>query len=96
MLHKNIPYRRKAQRKSKARLRFLAERLSYWPSGAYKVEKDGKSWYRRYYRGSASKYLKKQTAKKNRRNNKKYSDEDSICDGRSLYHRVYDFWWELY
>ena len=96
MLHKNIPYRRVKAKKQKAKLQFLAERLSYWPSGAYKVEKDGKSWYRLYYRGSASSYLKKQAAKTYRRRVKQIIQNEDFIAEKGHYKKVFDFWWELY
>ena len=42
MYHKNIPYRRRAQAKYKKKLETIANKMCYSPSGAYKVEKDGK------------------------------------------------------
>lgn len=96
MIHKNIPYRRMKAKKQKAKLQFLAERLSYWPSGAYKVEKDGKSWYKRYYRGSHSAYLKKQASKANRRYEKQLIKNEDHISSKSHYKRVFDYWWELY
>lgn len=95
MLHKNIPYRRRAERRYKKKLEFLYERIPYFPSGAYKVEKDGKSYYRRYYRGRASQYLKRQSAKRSRRYSKNFID-DGTPSKRSYYRKEYDFWWEIY
>lgn len=92
MLHKNIPYRRRMARRHKKHLEFLSGRLGYFPSGACKVERDGKVFYRRYYRPRFSQYLKKQSAKKFRR-----VDCELICTGqRNLCHKTFDFWWELY
>ena len=90
MYHKNIPYRRRAQAKYKKKLEVIANKMCYSPSGAYKVEKDGKAYYRRYYRGKTSQYLKRLSAKTNRR---------QIYDSpreRSYYRKVFDYWWELY
>ena len=96
MLHKNIPYRRRAFRRSKRRLKFLSEKLGYFPSGATKVEKDGKCYYRRFYRGKASPYLKRQSAKRNRRYGRRIYEEDGTISKRSFYRKIFDFWWELY
>lgn len=90
MLHKNIPYRRRAERRYKKKLKFLYERIPYFPSGAYKVEKDGKTYYRRYYRGKASSYLKRLSSKRNRRHTLESVNQ------RAYYRRVFDYWWELY
>ena len=95
MLHKNIPYRRRAERKYKKKLEFLYERIPYFPSGAYLVERDGKKFYRRFYRGSASSYLKRQSAKRSRRYSKNLID-DVIPSKRNYYRKEYDYWWELY
>ena len=89
MLHKNIPYRRRAAKRYRNRLEFLAEKSGYYPSGAYKVEKDGKEFYRRYYRGKRSQYLKRLSAKKNRRHLGRSQQ-------RGYYRKVFDYWWELY
>lgn len=97
MLHKNIPYRRRAERKYKKKLEFLYERIPYFPSGANLVERDGKRFYRRFYRGSASSYLKRQSARKNRRRlGMVVDDEDTSISKRSFYRKVFDYWWELY
>ena len=92
MLHKNIPYRRLVARRHKKHLEFLSDRLGYFPSGACKVERDGKVFYRRYYRPRFSQYLKKQSAKKFRR----IDLEITSPNQRNLCRKVYDFWWELY
>ncbi len=93
MIHKRISYRRAMKAKYKKRLEFLTS-LPYWPSGAYKKEKDGKSWYTRYYRSQISSYLKNQSARTVRR--QPISDEDSASGLKSRYKRSYDYWWKLY
>lgn len=75
-------------------LKFLSS-LNHYPSGAYlktgsftnQVSKE--HWYyKRYYRGKASMYLKRQASKKVRRKT------EEIKKGGS-YRKVFDFWWEL-
>ena len=93
MIHKRISYRRCMQEKYKKRLEFLTG-LPYRPSGAYKKEKDGKSWYARYYRSQISSYLKNQSSRTVRR--QPISDEDSASGLKSRYKKSYDYWWEMY
>ena len=60
---------------------------SYFPSV---VCMDGLHYYKRYYRGQRSKYLKKISNKKIR----KYKGE--LPKHGSRFHKIYDFWYELY
>lgn len=93
MIHKRISYRRHHKAKHIDHLKFLST-LPYMPSGAYKVTKDGKSWYRRYYRTKLSPYLKNQSSRVIRRT--PITDDDSAPRSKGQYKRSFDFWWELY
>lgn len=81
----------------KEHLKFLAS-LDQFPSGAYlKTSRGGWQnevgedhwYYKRFYRGKASGWLKKIAGKKVRRK------EGEIKKGGS-YKKIFDFWWELY
>lgn len=61
----------------------------YTPSGVYKKERDGKEYYKRYYRGKRSKYLK-------RLSNKAVRKYKGVISGKGGYKRLFDYWWELY
>lgn len=86
----------------KKKTRMRSERLAdltsgFSPSGAFPVDKFGRytsnkeeiEYYKRYWRGSRSKYLKRQSNKKLRR----YKHE---VPSRGGYRKVFDFWWELW
>ena len=60
---------------------------SYFPSVVYI---DGLHYYKRYYRGRRSKYLKKISNRKIRRH------KCELPKHGSQFHRLYDFWYELY
>lgn len=60
---------------------------SYFPSVIYM---DGLNYYKRYYRGRRSKYLKKISNRKIRRH------KCELPKHGSQFHRIYDFWYELY
>ena len=63
--------------------------ISCLPSGVDKKERDGKEYYKRYYRGKRSKYLKRLSNKAVRR----YKGDIS---GKGGYKKLFDYWWELY
>lgn len=81
----------------KRRMKKLSKTSSHL-SGAYYVDEiwikgigyveNPKPYYKRYYRGSRSAFLKKMSNRKIRR----YNGE--IRKG-AAYHRLYDFWWEI-
>ena len=97
MLHKNFHFRNRAKRKHKTHLKNLYERIGYFPSGSNKKENDnGVVYYTRYYRGKASQYLKRVSAKRIRRTNKHIEEDEVITKERSSYNKLFDFWWELY
>lgn len=51
--------------------------------------KNPKPYYKRVYRGKASKYLKRQSHKKVRR------FKGDLCNG-NMSHKLYDFWWKYW
>lgn len=75
--------------KYKARLKKLNEITNGYPPIVSCKEKDGKIYYKRWYRGKRSKYLKRQSNKRIRR----YK-----CDlpNGNQNHKLFDFWWEMY
>ena len=89
---RSLTRKRNGVDKEKQRRKTIYEinrRRFYLPSGVYKEERDGKEYYKRYYRGKRSKYLKKLSNKKVRR----YNGEIS---GKGGYKKLFDYWWELY
>ena len=60
---------------------------SYFPSVVYI---DGLHYYKRYYRGRRSKYLKKIFNRKIRRH------KCELPKQGLRFHKIYDFWYELY
>lgn len=52
--------------------------------------KNPKPYYKRWYRGKRSKYLKRQSNKKIRR------CKGELHNGYHHIHKLYDFWWELF
>lgn len=78
--------RRKAEQIHKRHLKYLAEALSGYPAPAYCVDE---RYYKRLYRSQSSKYIKRRSNKKVRR----YKGD--LSSGR-MFHKVFDFWWELY
>lgn len=78
--------RRRADQAHKNHLKYLAEALPGYPAPACCVEE---RYYKRLYRGQASKYLKRQSNKKVRRY------QGDLSDGR-MFHKVFDLWWKLY
>lgn len=93
MIHKSIAYRRRQKAKHINHLKFLST-LPYMPGGACKNTRDGKSWYKRYYRTKLSPYLKNQSARVARRT--PITDDDVVSTSKGQYKRSLDFWWELY
>lgn len=85
--------------KYKSRIKLLARnKLHTWYAPAYPVDENGDyhgdvntaTYFKREYRGSRSKYLKRQSNKKLRR----YKGEVFMRGGG--YRKVFDFWWEMY
>ena len=77
-------FRRKTEAKSKNKLKKIAEEKNYCIGGVYLHN----GHYVIYDRGKRSKWLKRQSNKKLRR-------EKDIFQ-RGQYRKVFDYWWELW
>lgn len=92
--------KRERDQKYKNHLKFLTEYPSGYPSPAVCMDeifirgrgyvKNLKPYYKRYYRGQRSKYLKRVSNKTVRRYKGDIPKKGNWC------HKLYDFWWEMY
>ena len=82
--------RRERDLAHKRRLRYLAENTLapvYYTDEPWHT-RNAKPYYKRYYRGQRSKYLKKLSNRKIRRYDGEVHQKGWGC------HKIYDFWWE--
>lgn len=92
--------KRERNQKYKNHLKFLAENIKGHPSPAIYTDEvwirgqgyveNPKPYYKRYYRGQCSKYIKRMSNKTTRRYKGDIPKKGNWC------HKLYDFWYELY
>jgi|GEM_PF-3538357 len=99
MIHKRMEYRRMQERRARARLRWIADRVA-WSNGKGELGiyvKDGKygeTYCVRVGKCKASPVLKRSSAKVNRR--RVVEADECAPDQKALYRREFDYWWTMY